>query len=246
MVGFISSSPPNSTSVDSITYSDHYYDNQFEYRHVILPLCIGKMQSSHRALIPEKEWRALGVTLSDGWVHYLRSSKEPNVLFFRRPLPTQITELQTAQLPRLLSDSNYLDLWKKILIRTKPRIFNIEACYHVDLLALHLQVIVIVQDIQDITRAVETCVWHNLHQPLCVLLYLIDSLIHLHRQYEQNETDCHCSLNRQIDLKGKLRSPQCYIRAHEKGFCDPIIDNAIITIQRQFRAARQYRFRHVT
>ena len=52
-----------------IHYSDKYYDDTFEYRHVILPTDIAAQLPKHR-LLTETEWRALGVQQSRGWVHY--------------------------------------------------------------------------------------------------------------------------------------------------------------------------------
>ena len=55
--------------VNQIHYSDKYYDDTFEYRHVILPSDIAQNLPKHR-LLTETEWRALGVQQSRGWVHY--------------------------------------------------------------------------------------------------------------------------------------------------------------------------------
>ncbi|NXG72769.1 CKS1 protein, partial [Baryphthengus martii] len=91
-----------------IYYSDKYDDEEFEYRHVMLPRDIAKLvPKSH--LLSESEWRNLGVQQSQGWVHYMIhepgepreggrrpggpgltppvSSSEPHILLFRRPLP---------------------------------------------------------------------------------------------------------------------------------------------------------------
>lgn len=44
---------------ENIQYSEKYYDNQFEYRHVILPVDIAKnVPKTH--LMSETEWRNLG------------------------------------------------------------------------------------------------------------------------------------------------------------------------------------------
>ncbi|GFG33736.1 hypothetical protein Cfor_05479 [Coptotermes formosanus] len=55
---------------DQIQYSEKYYDDKYEYRHVILPPDIAKhVPKSH--LMTETEWRNLGVQQSPGWVHYM-------------------------------------------------------------------------------------------------------------------------------------------------------------------------------
>ena len=66
-----------------IIYSDKYYDERFEYRHVI----ISKDAEDHipkGKLLSEFEWRDIGVQMSPGWEHYLIYEPEPNVIFFRR------------------------------------------------------------------------------------------------------------------------------------------------------------------
>ncbi|RMC18984.1 hypothetical protein DUI87_03583 [Hirundo rustica rustica] len=53
-----------------IYYSDKYFDEQYEYRHVMLPRELSKqVPKSH--LMSEEEWRRLGVQQSLGWVHYM-------------------------------------------------------------------------------------------------------------------------------------------------------------------------------
>lgn len=69
----------------NIYYSDKYYDEQYEYRHVMLPKEIAKLvPKSH--LMSETEWRKLGVQQSHGWIHYMVHEPEPHILLFRRPL----------------------------------------------------------------------------------------------------------------------------------------------------------------
>lgn len=73
-----------------IDYSEKYQDCEYEYRHVILTkelfnkIPVGK-------LLEEKEWRALGITQTKGWVHYTYHKPEPHILLFRRPLGTDPT-----------------------------------------------------------------------------------------------------------------------------------------------------------
>ncbi|XP_064475296.1 cyclin-dependent kinases regulatory subunit-like [Ornithodoros turicata] len=68
-----------------IYYSDKYYDEKFEYRHVVLPKEIAKkVPKTH--LMSETEWRGIGVQQSQGWIHYMIHEPEPHILLFRRPL----------------------------------------------------------------------------------------------------------------------------------------------------------------
>jgi len=80
---------------DQIAYSDKYYDERFEYRHVILPNDIAKLVPKNH-LMTETEWRNLGVQQSPGWVHYMVHAPEPHVLLFRRQLPSATKENKTG------------------------------------------------------------------------------------------------------------------------------------------------------
>ncbi|XP_076457546.1 cyclin-dependent kinases regulatory subunit 1-like [Babylonia areolata] len=73
---------------DQIAYSEKYYDDMYEYRHVILPPDVAKLVPKQR-LMTETEWRNLGVQQSPGWIHYMVHAPEPHVLLFRRPLSQQ-------------------------------------------------------------------------------------------------------------------------------------------------------------
>uniref|UniRef100_A0A336LNA2 Cyclin-dependent kinases regulatory subunit n=1 Tax=Culicoides sonorensis TaxID=179676 RepID=A0A336LNA2_CULSO len=69
--------------IENIQYSEKYFDNFYEYRHVILPVDVAKnVPKTH--LMSETEWRNLGVQQSPGWVHYMIHSPEPNIILFRR------------------------------------------------------------------------------------------------------------------------------------------------------------------
>lgn len=68
-----------------IFYSKRYSDDQYEYRHVILPKQISKYYKADR-LLSEVEWRSLGIQQSPGWIHYMIHKPEPHVLLFRRDL----------------------------------------------------------------------------------------------------------------------------------------------------------------
>ncbi|XP_062516963.1 cyclin-dependent kinases regulatory subunit-like [Corticium candelabrum] len=71
-------------SVDQIYYSEKYYDQDYEYRHVMLPKNIAKLVPKDK-LMNEPEWRGIGVQQSQGWIHYMRHRPEPHILLFRRP-----------------------------------------------------------------------------------------------------------------------------------------------------------------
>lgn len=62
-----------------IHYSERYSDEEYEYRHVILPKPLFKMipknffnpdNSGTLRLLTEEEWRGIGITQSLGWEHY--------------------------------------------------------------------------------------------------------------------------------------------------------------------------------
>jgi hypothetical protein len=67
------------TRVSRIHYSDRYSDDEYEYRHVILPKQLLKMipkdyfspeDNGVLRLLSEQEWRGIGITQSLGWEHY--------------------------------------------------------------------------------------------------------------------------------------------------------------------------------
>ena len=66
-----------------IQYSEKYYDETYEYRHVILPRDLGKLVP--KRLMSDPEWRQLGVQQSLGWEHYMIHRPEPHILLYRRP-----------------------------------------------------------------------------------------------------------------------------------------------------------------
>ncbi|XP_055853483.1 cyclin-dependent kinases regulatory subunit [Episyrphus balteatus] len=69
---------------DQIQYSEKYFDDIYEYRHVILPQDLTRLVPKTH-LMTETEWRNLGVQQSPGWVHYMMHAPEPHVILFRRP-----------------------------------------------------------------------------------------------------------------------------------------------------------------
>ena len=54
-------------SKKNIYYSDKYTDEEFEYRHVMLPKDLAKMVPKTH-LMSETEWRNLGVQQSQGMI----------------------------------------------------------------------------------------------------------------------------------------------------------------------------------
>ncbi|KAI0256550.1 regulatory subunit of cyclin-dependent kinase [Lactifluus subvellereus] len=79
--------------IANIHYSDRYSDDEYEYRHVILPKPLFKMipksyfnpdDPGILRLLSEAEWRGIGITQSLGWEHYEVHAPEPHVLLFRR------------------------------------------------------------------------------------------------------------------------------------------------------------------
>lgn len=70
---------------NSIYYSEKYYDDHYEYRHVFLPKELEKLVPKTH-LMSEQEWRAIGVQQSQGWVHYMIHLPEPHILLFKRKI----------------------------------------------------------------------------------------------------------------------------------------------------------------
>ncbi|KAG5724022.1 hypothetical protein E4T56_gene11227 [Termitomyces sp. T112] len=95
--------------IEKIHYSDRYSDDDYEYRHVILPKQLLKMIPKHffnpddsgtLRLLAEPEWRGIGITQSLGWEHYEVHAPEPHVLLFRRPKDFVAPPQHTKQAPR--------------------------------------------------------------------------------------------------------------------------------------------------
>jgi cyclin-dependent kinase regulatory subunit CKS1 len=69
---------------ESIHYSTRYSDDQYEYRHVILPKNMLKViprdyfneETGTLRILLEDEWRGLGITQSLGWEHYETHGKK--------------------------------------------------------------------------------------------------------------------------------------------------------------------------
>nr|ADE77376.1 unknown [Picea sitchensis] len=71
--------------MSQMEYSEKYYDDTYEYRHVELPPDVAQFLPKNR-LLTENEWRGIGVQQSRGWVHYAIHCSEPHIMLFRRPL----------------------------------------------------------------------------------------------------------------------------------------------------------------
>ncbi|KAJ3035033.1 hypothetical protein HDV00_004359 [Rhizophlyctis rosea] len=69
-----------------VYYSPRYYDDDFEYRHVILPKQMLEYIPSKLKgrLLKDEEWRSIGILQSPGWEHYMLHAPEPHVYMFRR------------------------------------------------------------------------------------------------------------------------------------------------------------------
>ncbi|GMH43864.1 hypothetical protein BSKO_11798 [Bryopsis sp. KO-2023] len=83
-------------SEQEIVYSDYYNDDEFEYRHVILPKDRVHKVPKDR-LLHESEWRGIGVRMSKGWTHYAIHPPELHILLFKRlrnfgKLPVHVQE----------------------------------------------------------------------------------------------------------------------------------------------------------
>jgi cyclin-dependent kinase regulatory subunit CKS1 len=65
-----------------IVYSPVYSDDDYDFRHVTLPLDMLAFVPDR--LLSEPEWRELSITQRPGWVHYMVYSYEPHILLFRR------------------------------------------------------------------------------------------------------------------------------------------------------------------
>merc|ERR1712087_1092543 len=86
-MGDLHNPQPTARMAKDFEYSEKYQDDHFEYRHVILPRAL-KSEIPRNRLMKEEEWRAIGVTQSRGWMHYMVHAPEPHVLLFRRPIKT--------------------------------------------------------------------------------------------------------------------------------------------------------------
>ncbi|ORX39274.1 regulatory subunit of cyclin-dependent kinase [Kockovaella imperatae] len=68
---------------EKIQYSARYSNDEWEYRHVIIPKPL--LRFTPPGVCPEDVWRGLGIRQSPGWEMYMRHDPEPHVLLFRRP-----------------------------------------------------------------------------------------------------------------------------------------------------------------
>ncbi|PCH37703.1 CKS-domain-containing protein [Wolfiporia cocos MD-104 SS10] len=98
--------------IEKIHYSDRYSDDEYEYRHVILPKPLFKMipkslfnpdKSGTLRLLTEDEWRGIGITQSLGWEHFEVHAPEPHILLFRRRKDFGAPSQQQQQVGRKLA-----------------------------------------------------------------------------------------------------------------------------------------------
>ncbi|GFZ47197.1 hypothetical protein JCM24511_04940 [Saitozyma sp. JCM 24511] len=68
---------------EKITYSARYANDEWEFRHVIIPKQL--LRYCPPGICTEDQWRGLGIRQSPGWEMYMRHEPEPHVLLFRRP-----------------------------------------------------------------------------------------------------------------------------------------------------------------
>lgn len=73
-----------SESAQEILYSDKYTDDEYEYRHAVIPRKLFKIIPP--GLLTEDEWRAYGINQSLGWEHCMRHASEARLFIFRRKL----------------------------------------------------------------------------------------------------------------------------------------------------------------
>uniref|UniRef100_A0A915J6T7 Cyclin-dependent kinases regulatory subunit n=1 Tax=Romanomermis culicivorax TaxID=13658 RepID=A0A915J6T7_ROMCU len=83
----------SSSLAKNIYYSEKYYDDVYEYRHVHLPKELVKLVPKNK-LMSELEWRSIGIQQSEGWEHYMTHNPERHIILFKRPRtdkPKQLT-----------------------------------------------------------------------------------------------------------------------------------------------------------
>lgn len=56
-------------NAEEIEYSDKYFDEEFEYRHVLLPRATASKLEGFK-LISEEKCKEFGIKQSRGWIHY--------------------------------------------------------------------------------------------------------------------------------------------------------------------------------
>ncbi|KAG2619761.1 hypothetical protein PVAP13_3NG135500 [Panicum virgatum] len=71
-----------------IKYSDKYFDDTYEYRHVVLQPEVAMLLPKNLILLSEK---------SRGWEHYVIHRPEPHIMLFRRPLNYQAGSAAAAR-----------------------------------------------------------------------------------------------------------------------------------------------------
>ncbi|KAJ3445780.1 cyclin-dependent kinases regulatory subunit [Anaeramoeba flamelloides] len=90
-------------SSEDFYYSPKYYDDVYEYRHVIIPKTVS-LKLTQKQLYSENEWRSIGIQMSPGWVHYHWHKPDKTVLLFRRKLTKEQKQQQQKSGEQQLSD----------------------------------------------------------------------------------------------------------------------------------------------
>lgn len=97
-----------------ILYSEKYYDDKYEYRHVQIPQELSKLVPRNR-LLTEDEWRGLGIQQSKGWIHYMIHEPEPHVLLFRRPHDKDQPPTQEEQFEKERQDEEAAEAAEEVM-----------------------------------------------------------------------------------------------------------------------------------
>ncbi|CAO3578773.1 unnamed protein product [Absidia cylindrospora] len=71
---------------EDIVSSGIYADDNYQYRHIILPKEIAAYlpHPKDKVLLKEHEYRRLGIDITSGWEHYMIYQPEPHILLLRR------------------------------------------------------------------------------------------------------------------------------------------------------------------
>ena len=94
-------------------YSDKFFDNEFEYRYVTLPISFSDKIVDLRdkgKYLTEDEARDIGIVQSKGWIHYDYHIPEPHILLFKRPIGTNP---RTGKVEKSLKINYFSSLIKK-------------------------------------------------------------------------------------------------------------------------------------
>lgn len=108
---------------EGIEYSERYYDESYEYRHVTIPKSMAEKLRYRvmrevrsfslylKIVDDQEEWRAMGICQSPGWMHYDIHPPEKHILLFKRPrgfdsLSHSDRQKWKQQVTRLINEKN--------------------------------------------------------------------------------------------------------------------------------------------